>query len=137
MEIYLIKQFDNSFKLAGDSDLNKVRRIKPMDMVKCKITAPRNVKFHRKAFALFNLVFQNQEMYTDLEHLRKDLICTAGYYTERSNLHGEVIQEPKSISFAAMDEHEFNQFYDDIVNTIVKYFNFDKQAILDNVAQYF
>ena len=61
MELTLIKQFDNSFKLAYDSDFEKAKKIKPLKEVKCKITQPRNIKFHRKFFALINLVYDNQE----------------------------------------------------------------------------
>ena len=137
MKLYLVKQYDNSFKVAGDSDYERLKKIKPMELVECEIKKPRNIRFHRKAFALFNMVYQNQETYTNIEDLRHDLTIVAGYYTERINLKGEVVKQANSISFASMDESDFSQYYDNIIKQIVIHFNFNKQAILDNVAQHF
>lgn len=137
MKIILIKQFDNSFKLAFDSDYDKLKRIKPMQEVECEIKVPRNLKFHKKLFALLNLVYQNQEHYNNIDHLRKDLTIASGFYENRYTIHGEEITEAKSISFAKMNQLEFNDYYSKMVDSIVKYFHFDKQSIIDNVEQYF
>ena len=102
-----------------------------------EVKKSRNIKFHLKAFALFNLVFDNQERYTNLEDLRHDLTIAAGYYTERANLEGEVIREAQSIAFNKMDELAFGEYYDNIIKQIILHFNFNKQAIIDNVAQHF
>ena len=137
MKITLVKQLNNSFKVAFDSDYEKIKKIKAGDEVECEIKKPRNYKFHKKLFALLNLVYQNQEHYVNIDHLRYDLTIAAGYYEKRISIHGEEITEPKSISFAKMDDHEFSEYYSSIVDQIVKYFHFDKQDILDNVEQYF
>jgi len=137
MELLLVKQFDNSFKVAYDSDHEKLKKIKAGKTVKCKITMPRNVMFHRKFFALINMVYQNQERYSNTDDLRNDLTIASGYYTQRTNLQGDVITEAKSISFASMDQHAFDDYYSKVLDCIVKYFNFDKQLIIDNVEQHF
>lgn len=108
-----------------------------MEMIECDIKKPRNIKFHKKTFALFNLVFSNQEHYQNVDDLRHDLTVAAGYYLERINLQGETIRVAKSISFAKMDEHDFSEYYDSIIAQIVLHFHFDKQGIIDNVSQYF
>lgn len=137
MEILLVKQLDNSFKSAYDSDYESIKKIKAGALVKCRITQPRNIRFHRKFFALINLVFQNQETYINIEHLRKDLTIASGFYEERKNLKGEAILEAKSISFAKMNQESFNDYYSKVVDSIVKYFHFDKQDIINNVEQFF
>ena len=137
MELTLIKQFDNSFKLAYDSDLEKAKKIKPLKEVKCKITQPRNIKFHRKFFALINLVYDNQEHYNNIEHLRRDLTVASGYYTKRITIHGEEITEPKSISFSKMSELEFSELYSAMLDSIEKYFNFDKESVKEQIEQHF
>lgn len=137
MKLYLIKQYDNTFKVAGDSDYQRLKKIKPMEMVLCEIKKPRNIKFHKLAFALFNMVFQNQERYTNLEALRHDLTVEAGYYTEHTNLKGEVVKSAKSISFAKMDNTEFSDYYESIIQTIVLHFNFDSDLIRQNVEQHY
>jgi len=68
MEIYLIK---TGFGLRGwtPEDEDKLRKIKANDVVKCELTKPRNVLFHRKFFALLQLTFENQVKYSNLEDL--------------------------------------------------------------------
>jgi hypothetical protein len=137
MKLLLVKQLDNSFKCAFDSDLDNLKKIKPNVTVQCTITRPRNVMFHRKYFALLNLVYQNQEKYNNIEHLRKDLTIASGFYTQRENFKGEIITEANSISFASMSNDDFSNYYSKCLDSIIKYFNFDKQDIIDNVEQYF
>lgn len=137
MELFLVKGLDNRFTVAYETDYEKLKKIKAGKMVKCVITQPRNLKLHRKFFSLISLVFANQEHYSNIEHLRHDLIIAAGFYDERVSFHGEVVIEPKSISFANMSEDEFQELYSKVVDAIVQYFHFDKQDILDNVAQFY
>jgi len=137
MKLLLVKQFDNSFKVAYDSDYDKLKRIKPNEFVECEIKKKRNIMFHRKFFALLNLLYQNQERYNNIDHLRNDLTIEAGYYTIRENLKGEQVYEANSISFAKMNEETFSEYYGKCLDVIVKYFNFDKQSIIDSVEQYF
>lgn len=137
MKITLIKQLNNTFKIAFDSDFDKTKKIKVGEPLEYEYKQLRNIRFHRKLFALLNMVFQNQEIYNNIEHLRKDLTIEAGYYDLRANIHGEEIKEAKSISFANMDQDEFDSYYSSVLDTVVKYFNFDKQDIIDNIEQYF
>ena len=137
MKITLIKQLNNSFKIAYDSDYEKLKKIKVAEPYEFEYKNVRNLKFHKKYFALINLLFQNQERYNNLDHLRKDLTIEAGYYDLRANIHGEEVKEAKSISFASMDEDEFSEYYNAILDCIVKYFNFDKQEIIDNVEMFY
>jgi len=137
MKIALIKQLNGTFKPAYDSDYEKTKRIKAGDLVEVDIKKPRNYEFHKKFFALINLVYENQEIYHNVEDLREDLIIASGFYVDRTALGGELVRRAKSVSFASMDELEFSDLYNKVVDTIVKHFHFDKQDLADNVAQYF
>mgnify|MGYP003605637100 CR=1 FL=1 len=137
MKITLIKQLNNTFKIAFDSDYEKARKIKVNEPYEFDFKNVRNPKFHRKFFALLNMVFQNQEMYKNIEHLRRQLTIESGYYDLSVTIHGEEIKEPKSISFSNMDNTEFSDFYNAVLATIVTYFHFDKQDIIDNVGQFY
>jgi hypothetical protein len=137
MELLLVKQFDNSFKVAYESDYEKLKKIKAGKTVKCKITMPRNVMFHRKFFALINMVYQNQERYNNIDDLREQLTIEAGYYKTVNNMQGEPQRKALSISFASMDEAQFTDYYSKVLDCIVLYFHFDKQLIIDNVEQHF
>lgn len=137
MKITLIKEMNNSFAIAYPSDYEKARKIKVGEPYEFEYKNVRNAKFHRLYFSLLNMVFQNQEIYNNIDHLRRDLTIESGYYDLRSNIHGEEIKEPKSISFSSMDQTEFSEYYNAVLDTIVKYFHFDKQDIINNIEQYF
>jgi hypothetical protein len=137
MEITLIKTLRGDFKLAYDSDVERAKKI-PLNEPICYLwSKPRNLKFHKKFFGLLNMVFENQEQYTNVDHLRKDLTIEAGFYDVRYDLHGIEVREPKSISFAKMDDNEFSEFYNRVVDVVVKWLGVDKQDVLDNIEQYF
>ncbi len=137
MKFTIVKQLNNTFKVAYDTDYDKIKRIKVGDFLECEIKKPRNYMFHKKFFALLNMVYQNQERYNSIDHLRNDLTIEAGYYTLRYNLEGKQIYEADSISFSQMNEESFSEYYNKCLDVIVKYFNFDKQDIIENVEQYF
>ena len=137
MKLTIVKQLNNTFKAAYDNDYEKMKKLKVGDFLECDIRKPRNYKFHKKYFALLNLLFQNQERYKHLEDLRHDIIIECGYFTIREDINGHEIRKPDSLSFAKMDEHAFTELYSRTVDVIVKYFNFDRQEIIDNVEQYF
>ena len=137
MKFTIVKDFNNTFKVAYDTDYDKMKRIKVGDFLECEIKKPRNYMFHKKFFALLNMIYQNQERYNNIDHLRNDLTIEAGYYRLRDNLKGEQVYEANSISFSKMNEETFEEYYSKCLDVIVKYFNFEKQSIIDNVEQYF
>lgn len=127
----------SGFKPAYDSDFELAKKIKLNQPYEYEYKKPRNYKFHKKFFALVKMVFDNQEQYTNIEHLRKDLIIESGNYDLRHDLLGVEIREAKSISFASMSEDEFSELYNSVVDVIIKYFHFDKDEIAENVEQYY
>jgi len=137
MDITLVKQFNGSFLPAYEGDLDKAKKIKPNKTVMCKITQPRNIKFHSKFFALINLVYNNQDHYNNIDHLRKDLTIASGFYEKRFTMHGEEVTEAKSISFAKMTELEFSELYSAFLRSIEKYFHFDKESVQREIEQHF
>jgi len=136
-KITLVKQLNNTFKIAYNSDYEIAKKIAVNEPIEFEFKKKRNYKFHKKFFALLNLVFENQEQYNNIEHLRKDLIISAGYYDLRYNIEGVEIQEAKSISFSSMDENEFSEVYSKIIDVVVKWLGIDKQDILDSIEQFF
>jgi len=136
MELYLIKQLNNTFKLANDSDFEKSKKLKANEMFKCVVTKPRNLKFHKKFFSLINMVFHNQDIFQDIDQLRKELTKAAGYYVQYVNHRGVMVYEAKSISFAKMDNTEFEELYSKFIDTVVLIFKWDENDILNNLNHY-
>jgi len=121
MKIYLKK---NLSKLEpADSEAEEVlKKWKQGDVLSCDIKKPRNYRFHKKAFALFNIVFENQDKYETMQDLLTEIKLRSGHYQEHITVKGVVVYIPKSISFVSMDEDEFNIFYNKAVNIVLKYF---------------
>lgn len=126
-----------------DSDLKK--RLKPDTVVKCKISNPRNYEHHKKFFALVRLTFDNLpcnlaeiwEIHNEEDMLRRfkrDL----GYYISTYNERGEREIEYQSISFAAMEQHEFERFYNQCVDLVLyKYIKgIDRKDLITEIENF-
>lgn len=95
MEIYLKKTL-SGLKPLYDSDADQLAKIKIGEDVLATIKRPRNLRFHKKFFALLNLGFQNQDRYADFETFRFVMIMKSGFYIEIDTGKGSVFM-PRSI----------------------------------------
>ena len=137
MELALIKRADGSFIPVHDSDYESARKIKTGEERVFKTIKNRNYKFHKKVFALFNAVFENQEQVEEFNNFRALLTIEAGYYTDIVNhVTGEVHRIPKSLSYATMDEFEFQEFYAALKQTVIRIYKWD-DSTLDEIIESF
>lgn len=91
--------------------------------VQVEIKQPRNIKHHRKFWALANLVAENQEHYETAEQVVAALKAATGHCDWFPMKDGEhMVAIPKSIAFHKMDQIEFNQFYDRCIAVIARHF---------------
>jgi len=137
MKLTLVKNLDNTFSLPYNSDYDSANKMKAGVYFECDIKKKRNYKFHKKYFALINLVFDNQEKYDNINELREDLTKVSGFYTVREDLQGNKVVKVDSISFSEMDEFKFNDLYSKTLDSIVKYFHFNENDINTHIEQYF
>jgi hypothetical protein len=121
MKIYLRKTL-KGLQPADDEAAKCIKRFAQGDTFECEIKKPRNYEFHKKAFALFTLVFDNQERYDTLEDLLVEFKLRTGHYKEHITARGVMVYVPKSISFAQMEECDFQEFYSKAINVALKYF---------------
>lgn len=128
-----------------DSDYDLKRRLRVGSVVKCKVSNPRNYEHHKKFFALVRLTFDNlpsnlaehwrvhneEDM---LRRFKRDL----GYYTSNLNERGEREIEYQSISFSAMEQHEFERFYNQCIDLVLyKYIKgIDKQDLITEIENF-
>ncbi len=96
---------------------------------KCDLKKARNPDHHRKGFAIINLIFDSQERYLTMEAMLTELKLLTGWYTEHVRFNGELVYIPKSISFADMDQLEFETFYDRVLDLAINKFRLGKPAI--------
>ena len=101
----------------------------------------RNPGHHRKFFALLKIVHENlpERMYDyNIDDFREDLTIEAGHFRNAWDWrHQKMRSKAKSISFAKMDQHEFEQFYDRCCDVIIRDFwpDMDKATLKAEVAE--
>jgi len=138
MELYVVKTINGLLKPAFDEDKEKFSQFPKEGYFEIKYTKRRNVKFHRKFFALLKIAYENQSDYRLMEDLRRDLIITSGHYEEVVNaITGEVYKIAKSISFHNMEETEFSLIYEDVKNVIIRWLGIDNESLENELQQYF
>lgn len=143
MEIYC-RVTDQGLVPMYDSDLSEKQRLRNGDTVLCTIRRPRNYEFHKKYFALLRLTYQNlpyliqqqMQIYSEedmLDCLKIDL----GLYTTVYH-GGKPLLKTGSISFAKMDQSEFEQFFSRSVDIILQVYlrGTDRQALLEEVNNF-
>ncbi len=107
-----------------------IKKMKFGELAHSDFRRVRNYKFHKKYFALVmfafdqwepqgGLMYQGQPVMKNKERFRKDVAILAGFFESTVNLKGEVRLEAKSISFAQMDEIEFEALYNATLNVIL------------------
>lgn len=123
-----------------DSDNEYVSKLKANHDYKFVVTSPRNYKFHKKFFALLNLGYQNTpkqgEQQMNFEEFRAYKIMQAGYYKRVVTEKGEFYL-PKSISFASMDNLEFEQLYNAMLNVMISTLGVSSEDIEHELINFF
>jgi hypothetical protein len=117
-ELWLIRKMDMLVP-ANEQTLDALRKLKPGQWYRADIKMPRNVKFHRKYFALLGAVFPHQTMWPTFRKFRAKFEEALGHGEYHVNARGERYFENESISFASMEEDEFEQLYERAVELIL------------------
>lgn len=117
---------EDTFVCVDEVSKEYARKVKLGEDRKFKISKPRNIKFHRKFYAMIDLVAQNQEKieYSTAEQGRNRMVYAVMYILKRGSFWGPKKEhfERDSISFANMDELEFEQLYSEALDVYLKHF---------------
>lgn len=116
--MYLTKNKVGHFIPSDDQSYTEAQKIPVGSEIKG--VKARNIKFHRKAFALLNMAFENQDKFEVFEVYRKVMIIRAGFYDEAPTKHGEVYFIPKSLSFENMSATDFEAWFEATLNIVSK-----------------
>jgi hypothetical protein len=115
--LFLRKRPDGALEPTDDLGRQVVGRISAGAVVRAEVKRPRNIGHHRKLWALVTLIYENQTRYRTPEDLLGVLKVAAGHYTTVATADGE-IRVPNSVSFSAMDQTEFERFWDRVVTVV-------------------
>jgi len=128
MNVSLTKTFQG-FVPATPETADWANRLKPGQMIHGDFKKVRNPLFHRKFFALLNLGYeywQPGEITSEygkpeknFERFRKDVTILAGFFHTEIRLDGSVRVTADSISFASMDEDEFERVYNSVLTVLM------------------
>lgn len=105
--------------------------------IKIEATQPRNLLHHRKFWALCQAVARaSGNPRYNAERVKDDLCITTGHYDILvSPMTGEAKPIPKSISFANMDQTEFDLFFERCVQAIYEHWGHKKKDVIEAVNQ--
>ena len=118
MATLFLRRTAAGFVPAPGADIPKTWHIG--DDLRAEVTKPRNLKKHRRAFILLDVVYPHTD-YPSKEALRKAMTIGAGFTEDVINpMTGEVAMIPRSWAFHAMDEITFSELYDALINVALK-----------------
>ena len=110
MRILVVKKLNALYPVdeAGEA---VIRKFGLGEIVSVDVKRPRNVAFHTKFFAMLQIILKNQDHYKSIDDLLEVCKLRTGHCHTVETKLGEV-KITDSISFAAMDENAFADFYD-------------------------
>jgi len=130
-ELLLVKHQSGLMLPENQETKDFIDKLKHGALIRADFKKMRNPAFHRKYFALLNFAFEQweptQQTYKDeiveknFDRFRSDIAILSGFGFPVTNIRGEVRMEAKSISFASMDESEFDKLYQTTINVIMKH----------------
>ena len=104
-----LKRTLSGFVPADEPSAELARKYKTGEVYRADVVKPRSYQHHKLCMALLTLTYQNQERYTNFDMFRKAVALEAGHVNEIIKLDGEVVLEPGSLSYDALDEVEFTR----------------------------
>ena len=129
-DIYLTKTPTGALVPVDLESAEYLKKHKVGQSFKATITRARNVLFHRKFFALLNYafdtwepveaVYRGQIAEKNFNQFREDITILAGYFETLVRMDGTVRLRAKSISFANMNEDEFEKLYSAVIDVLLK-----------------
>jgi Protein of unknown function (DUF1367). len=100
------------------SDQDEKRKLKLGQDYKVEITNPRNLGFHKKFMALINVGCENSKLNMPFDTYRRFMTIKAGYFKAYQTAKG-MYYEAMSISFASMEQDEFEEVYSRVLDKII------------------
>lgn len=122
----IVRKLYNSLVPVDAANADLFESLQANGEYKATFTQPRNLPFHRKAFALLKVVFDAWEtpeleyrgtpVQRNIDNLREDMTILAGFYTVSFKYDGTMRLKARSWSFAKMSEDEFDAMYSRLID---------------------
>ena len=107
--------------------------LEPGEFSLIEFVFPRNSKFHRKFFSMLHFAFDAWEpdrkrktykgrpVSKNFERFREDVLILAGFSEQTFDIRGNMKLKAQSISFAGMDDAEFERVYSAVATVILEH----------------
>ena len=100
----------------------KLETMKTGSWLRFEWSSPRNGKHHKKLMALLNLVAENSETYNTVDKALVAVKLVSGHFDLIVHpVSGEILQNPKSISYESMGQEEFDAFYQKAIDGVLNH----------------
>lgn len=96
-------------------DEEKLARVKAGQIIQVSFKKPRNAAHHRKFFALIRTIVEHTDFDNEEQVLHLFKIKLGHFEHVIEPTSGKTFLMPKSISFAQMDQGQFDKFYKEAV----------------------
>jgi len=151
MRCFVTKATGGYLVPASGDDLEELEKLRNGSVYRVDIVKERNSLFHRKTLSLIRLGFNSwiPEEPSDgspaplknFDVFRNDITVLAGFYDRVFKVDGSFELVAKSISFASMDEIEFEAFFNAIAdvllsNILKNYTREDLDEVVDKILGY-
>lgn len=111
MKVAFIRLNSTSYCPYTEHDRDALQTVAGGEIIMCDVRRKRNVDHHRKGFALLHAMFDNQDKFDNFDRFRDWVQIAAGVVDTIVGEHGKVYYKIKSLSFADMDQSEFDSVY--------------------------
>lgn len=96
--------------------------MKPGRFLRLEFSSPRNGAHHRKFYALLHLITENSEPYDTIpKALVAVKLCVGHFDLMVDPTTGEITRVPRSISYEAMPQEEFDAFYSQAIDAVLQH----------------
>ena len=131
-----LKRTLSGFSPADEPSADIARKYKVGEIYRADIVKPRSYQHHKLCMALLTLTYQNQERYTSFDMFRKAVALEAGHDNEIIKLDGEVVLEPGSLSYDALDEVEFTRVMASMMTICAQILDVTEPELTGEVSRY-
>ena len=100
----------------------KLETMQPGKWLRFEWSSPRNGRHHRKLMALLQLIAENSETYGTVEKALVAVKLVTGHFDLMVDPKtGEIIQIPRSISYEAMGQEDFDVWYSAAIDGVLQH----------------
>lgn len=143
MKKALCIKYMNGLRPADEAAEQYFAKIADRELVSVQVSRPRNLQFLKKYWVLVSKVWENlpeesKARYPSTDDLDGAIKIAVGLRTRIQLPNGDVGFIPGSIAFHNMDEFEFSEFYNRVIDLIAEYIipNINKDLLREEIEAF-